>query len=142
MVGVLLALQFLSPNGGYNEIDTSKMSSYISNGDVKTVTFVDRDQTIQAELKDGKKVTASWVMGQQRDLVKAAQAGVKSGAIADYNVKVAKPSLLSSLLMTLLPFVIIVVIFLFLMNQVQGGGGRVMQFAKSKAKLITKDMPK
>ena len=37
---------------------------------------------------------------------------------------------------------IIIVLFLFLMNQVQGGGGRVMQFAKSKAKLITKDMPK
>ena len=34
-------------------------------------------------------------------------------------------------------------IFIFLMNQMQGGGGRgVMQFAKSKAKLITKDMPK
>ncbi len=33
-------------------------------------------------------------------------------------------------------------LFLFLMNQVQGGGGRVMQFAKSKAKLISKDMPK
>ena len=33
-------------------------------------------------------------------------------------------------------------LFLFLMNNVQGGGGRVMQFAKSKAKLITKDMPK
>ena len=38
---------------------------------------------------------------------------------------------------------LIVLFFLFLMNQVQGGGGRgVMQFAKSKAKLITKDMPK
>ena len=38
---------------------------------------------------------------------------------------------------------LIVLLFLFLMNQVQGGGGRgVMQFAKSKAKLITKDMPK
>ena len=33
-------------------------------------------------------------------------------------------------------------VFLFLMNKVQGGGGRVMQFAKSKAKLISKDMPK
>ena len=44
---------------------------------------------------------------------------------------------------TLLPFVLIVLLFLFLMNQVQGGGGRgVMQFAKSRAKLITKDMPK
>ena len=37
---------------------------------------------------------------------------------------------------------LIVLVFLFLMNQVQGGGGRVMQFAKSKAKLISKDMPK
>ena len=38
---------------------------------------------------------------------------------------------------------LIILLFLFLMNQVQGGGGRgVMQFAKSKAKLITKDMPK
>ena len=38
---------------------------------------------------------------------------------------------------------LIALIFLFLMNQIQGGGGRgVMQFAKSRAKLITKDMPK
>ena len=35
------------------------------------------------------------------------------------------------------------VLFLWLMNSMQGGGGRgVMQFAKSKAKLISKDMPK
>ena len=27
VVGVLLALQYLAPNGGYNEIDTSKMES-------------------------------------------------------------------------------------------------------------------
>ena len=33
-------------------------------------------------------------------------------------------------------------LFIFLMNQAQGGGRGVMQFAKSKAKLITKDMPK
>ena len=38
---------------------------------------------------------------------------------------------------------LIALIFLFLMNQIQGGGGRgVMQFAKSRAKLISKDMPK
>ena len=60
-----------------------------------------------------------------------------------YNVKISHPSLLGQIVTTLLPFVLIVLIFLFLMNQVQGGGGRgVMQFAKSRAKLITKDMPK
>ena len=61
VVGVLIALQYLAPNGGYDEIDTSKMSGYISDGTVKTVTFIDRDQTIQAELDNGDKVTSSWV---------------------------------------------------------------------------------
>ncbi len=142
VVGVLLALQFLGANGRYDEVDTSTMRNYISEGEVKTVTFVDRDQTIQADLDNGKKVTASWVLGQQRDLVRLANQGVKNGSIQDYNVKVAKPSFLGQLLITLLPILLIVVIFIFLMNQVQGGGGRVMQFAKSKAKLISKDMPK
>ena len=51
--------------------------------------------------------------------------------------------MLGTILATLLPFALIILLFLFLMNQVQGGGGRgVMQFAKSKAKLISKDMPK
>jgi cell division protease FtsH len=142
VVGVLIALQYLAPNGGYEEIDTSTMSTYITDGDVKTVTFVDRDQTIRAERDNGEKVTTSWVAGQQRDLVDAAQRGVRNKTIVDYNVEVAKPSLLGQILATFLPFVIIIVLFLFLMNQVQGGGGRVMQFAKSKAKLISKDMPK
>ena len=47
-----------------------------------------------------------------------------------------------SLLVTLLPIALIVVLFFFLMNQMQGGGSRVMSFGKSKAKLVTKDMPK
>ncbi|HYO40536.1 MAG TPA: ATP-dependent zinc metalloprotease FtsH [Nocardioidaceae bacterium] len=142
VVGVLLALQFLAPNGGYKEIETSTMSTHITEGEVKKLTFVDRDQVIQAELDNGDKVTASWVLGQQRGLVRAAQAGVQNESIEDYNVKVAKPSFLGNLLLTFLPIIFIVLIFLFLMNNMQGGGGRVMQFAKSKAKLISKDMPK
>ena len=142
VVGVLIALQFLAPNGGYEEIDTSTMSRYIDEGTVKTVTFIDRDQTIQAELHDGKKVTSSWVAGQQRDLIKSAEEGVQNGSIDDYKTKVAKPSLLGQILGAFLPILFIVVVFLFLMNQMQGGGGRVMQFGKSKAKLISKDMPK
>jgi len=142
VVGVLLALQFLAPNGAYEQVDTSTMAKDISNGTVKTVTFVDRDQTIRAELDNGKKITASWVMGQQRDLVASAEAGFKKGTIKDYDVTVAKPSIFWSIVGTLAPIFIIVVLFMFLLNQVQGGGGRVMQFGKSKAKLISKDMPK
>jgi cell division protease FtsH len=46
------------------------------------------------------------------------------------------------LLQTVLPVIVIVVLFLFFMNQMQGGGNRVMSFGKSRAKLLTKDQPK
>jgi cell division protease FtsH len=145
VVGVLIALQYLAPNGGYDEIDTSEMVGHLKDGSVESVLFVDGDQEIRATLDEGQeqdKVIASWVSGQQRDLVNLAQQGVNEGQIEEFNVEVPKPSLLGSILATLLPFALIILLFLFLMNQVQGGGGRVMQFAKSKAKLISKDMPK
>ncbi len=142
VVGVLIALQYLVPNAGYQEVKTSTMIGYIKKGEVKNITFIDGgDQQMRAELRDGKKVLATWVEGQQVGLVDEVQKQVDADKIDNFNVKNPKPSLLGTILTTLLPFVLIVLLFLFLMNQVQGGGGRVMQFAKSKAKLISKDMP-
>ncbi|MGN6251511.1 MAG: ATP-dependent zinc metalloprotease FtsH, partial [Marmoricola sp.] len=142
LIGVLLALQYLVPNGGYEQVTTATMVQHIDDGSVKDITFVDGDQEMRATLDDGKKEIATWVDGQQVGLVNRVQKAVDAGTIEKYDGKVSKPSLLSSIIGTLLPFVFIVLLFMFLMNQVQGGGGRVMQFAKSKAKLISKDMPK
>jgi len=47
-----------------------------------------------------------------------------------------------SLLTGLLPFVILIAFWIFLMNQVQGGGSKVMSFGKSRAKRMTPDSPK
>ena len=38
VVGVLLALQYLAPNGGYDEVTTSEMESYIAKGEVEFET--------------------------------------------------------------------------------------------------------
>ncbi len=43
---------------------------------------------------------------------------------------------------TIIPFVIIFILFFFLLNQAQGGGSRVMNFGKSKAKLYSEDKKK
>ena len=48
----------------------------------------------------------------------------------------------ASLLGTLIPMLIIVAIFLFIMQQGQGSGGKVMQFGKTRAKLHTDDRKK
>lgn len=42
----------------------------------------------------------------------------------------------------LIPFVIIFILFFFLLSQAQGGGSRVMNFGKSKAKLVSEDKKK
>jgi cell division protease FtsH len=47
-----------------------------------------------------------------------------------------------SILTSLLPFVLLFGFWIFLMNQVQGGGSKVMSFGKSRAKRMTPDSPK
>ncbi len=142
MVGVLVALQLLAPNGGYEEIDTSEMTQLIEDGKVSEVTFIDGDQEIRATLDGGRQVVTAWVDGQQESIIAATEKGVRSGDIERYDSENPQPGFLASILPTLLLFGFIILLFFFLMNSVQGGGGRIMQFAKSKAKLISKDMPK
>jgi cell division protease FtsH len=49
---------------------------------------------------------------------------------------------ITSLLISLLPFLLLIGFWIFLMNQVQGGGSKVMSFGKSRAKRMTPDSPK
>ncbi|CAM3722904.1 ATP-dependent zinc metalloprotease FtsH [Nocardioides zeicaulis] len=145
---VLLAIQFFAPNDGYDEVETSTLSQYIAQGEVKDIEFNGVDQEIRATLDagtrdGGDKVVTHYIDGEQQTILAAVQEQVDAGTIEKSNSTFPQPSFLGSLIATLLPFALIILLFIFLMNQAQGGGGRgVMQFAKSKAKLITKDMPK
>ncbi|NIK80101.1 cell division protease FtsH [Paenibacillus castaneae] len=51
------------------------------------------------------------------------------------NKEMDQPSIWLTFLTSIIPFIIIFVLFFFLMNQAQGGGGKVMNFGKSKARL-------
>jgi len=48
----------------------------------------------------------------------------------------------STFLISVIPFILILVLFFFLMNQAQGGGGKVMNFGKSRAKLYNEEKKK
>ncbi|MWA02148.1 ATP-dependent zinc metalloprotease FtsH [Actinomadura sp. LD22] len=145
LFGLLVALVMwgVNPGRSFEKTDTSKVVQEIAKSQVKSAKIVDKDQRIEVTLKNGKQQQASWVDGQglqlQNQLQKQADDGNLPGG---YNVDVPKQSFFLNLLFSLLPIVVIVLIFLFIMNQMQGGGSRVMNFGKSKAKLITKDTPK
>ena len=72
--------------------------------------------------------------------VLAAKAANRVTGPAD--AKVSSDSIWVSLLVNLLPIALLVLLLLFFMSQMQGGGSRVLNFGKSKAKMITKDTPK
>ena len=144
LFGLLVALVMWGVNPGqtYEKVDTSTVVSAIQNGQVKSAKIVDKDQLIQVTTQDGKHLQASWVGGQGIKLQEQLQGQIQAGKTQSYKVDVPKQSVLLSLMFSLLPMIIIILIFLFIMNQMQGGGSRVMNFGKSKAKLITKDTPK
>src|SRR4029079_11938420 len=140
-VGVLFVLQLLSSNSGYKNIDTSQMVGYINSGQVKSETFIEPDQELEVTLADSETVSSQVLIDQQYPLLQKLQKQEAKGQLT-YDVEVPTPSWLGALLSSVLPFLLIIVFFLILMNSVQGGGSKVMSFAKSKARLITKDTPK
>ena len=139
---VLIGSSFISGIGAPEQVDTSEAITEIQANNVDTATIIDRDQVLELTLKDGSKARSSYVDGQGVKLQELLQTKVDAGQLpGGYNIVVPTESLLVTLLVSLLPIALIVLLFFFLMSQMQGGGSKVMQFGKSKAKMITKDMP-
>ncbi|WP_330174369.1 ATP-dependent zinc metalloprotease FtsH [Streptomyces sp. NBC_01498] len=150
VLAVVVLMQVVGSSGGYKTVDTGEVVRAIDKNQVDQVKLTTGDeQIIKIDLKDGTKVQggdkvqASYIGSQGSRLAEKLQSKFESGDIKQgYTISPSKQSPFFSVLLSLIPFILIVVVFLFLMNQMQGGGSRVMQFGKSKAKLITKDTPK
>jgi cell division protease FtsH len=145
LLAMLTISQIASSSGGYKKVDTATAVQAIRDGRVESAVIVDRDQRLELVLKPGQqiagsdKVRASYVADQQLRILDALE---ENRPPKLYNVEVPTQNWLVSLLVSLLPILLFVLLFLLFMNQMQGGGARVMNFGKSKAKLISKDTPK
>ncbi|GGS85615.1 ATP-dependent zinc metalloprotease FtsH [Streptomyces cinerochromogenes] len=150
VLAVVVLMQVVGSSGGYKTVDTGQVVAAINDNKVESAKLTTGDeQSIKVTLKDGykvegsSKIQASYIGDQGVQLAGTLQTKYQEKQITDgYTVSPSKQNPFVGVLLSLLPFVLIVVVFLFLMNQMQGGGSRVMNFGKSKAKLITKDTPK
>ncbi|MER7752726.1 ATP-dependent zinc metalloprotease FtsH [Kitasatospora sp. NPDC097643] len=161
VLAVIVLMQVVSDSNGYKTVDTGQVVAAIDAKQVKSAQITTGDSnTIKIQLKDGatlsnagtgktpsgSKFQASYIGDQGVAIADKLQAQIndndQSTLSEGYTISPEKQSTFVSLLLSMLPIVIIVLVFLFLMNQMQGGGSRVMQFGKSKAKLLTKDTPK
>ena len=149
VLAVLIIGSMLGSNG-YKKVDTALALQAIQTNQVQQAKLVGGND-LQLELtlkpdvkiKDSNKIRAPYIEGAGPSLMNTLAEKSADGSIPDkFTVENRSQSFLVGLLLTLLPFVLIVVFLLFLMNQMQGGGSRVMNFGRSKAKLVSKDTPK
>ena len=145
----LTVLMFsMNGDGGFARIDTSAATKLITEGKVESARFssenvldltLKQGQTYSADgVRDATKVRTEFIEARAEGLVALVDKNLPNA----YNDTIEHPSLLGSLLISLLPLILLVGLFWFMMSQMQGGGSRVMQFGKSKAKLASKDTPK
>ena len=111
---------------------------------IEKVTFVPTKQEIDATLNSGKVVVHYASTEDEHAFQQALQKAISSGVAPNlqYDSKGVGSSPWWSILTGLLPFVLLFGFWIFLMNQVQGGGSKVMSFGKSRAKRMTPDAPK
>ncbi len=113
-----------------------------SKNQVKTVTLDTKDNSVEVVLPDDKKYEVGFPDAYGDVLVNQLRASADAGNIQSFDVKPARSNVILSLLTYVLPFLIFIGFWIFLMNQVQGGGSKVMSFGKSRAKRMSVDSPK
>ena len=125
----------------FTKVDTQVGLELIETGKAKSVKIFDGDQRVdvvlsQADAEYGEQIQFFYVIGRETAVAEA----VAKAPISDsWTDEVVRTPWYLALLGSLIPFVIIFALFWFLMGSMGGGGRGVMNFGKSRAKMVTKE---
>jgi cell division protease FtsH len=136
---VYLASQTLIPHGkSAAKLTYSDFRAAIPAGKVDSAEFNPSKRQISGKLTDGKKYSVHYPADQS---VPGIETALDSNHV-EYDSKGTGNWSWIGFFTSLLPFVLLFAFWIFLMNQVQGGGSKVMSFGKSRAKRMAPDSPK
>ncbi|KZB83339.1 ATP-dependent zinc metalloprotease FtsH [Amycolatopsis regifaucium] len=135
---------------GYTQVPISVANQQITANNVKEASQEDKEQ--QVKLLLNKKIE---VDGQQVDQIIAQYPANVAGTVygqliglkngdnpVKFTTKVTQQNVLTQILIFAIPLALVLGLLMWMMNNAQGGGNRVLNFGKSKAKQLNKDMPK
>ncbi len=144
LIGLLMFAGFLliSNLGAPKQVTTQQGLELLDGDTVTKVVTTDGDQRVDMvlskEFEGAKAVQFYYVEARADEVVQAIDAAdPKDG----FNDTVPRPTWFDGFLSLLLPLVLLGLLFWWLLSSMQGGGSKVMQFGKSKAKLVSKETP-
>ncbi|MEV6607290.1 ATP-dependent zinc metalloprotease FtsH [Kutzneria sp. NPDC051319] len=145
-VAVWLAFQLLGDDTrGYTTVQTSDAISQVQKGNVKTAQLDDKEQRLRLDLNtpfNGHTQIIAFVPANGSEDAVFRMLQDPANKVASYDVKVTTENAFTSMLLILVPIGLLLLVLMWMMNNVQGGGNRVLNFGKSRAKQLSKDMPK
>ena len=122
------------------ELTLNEFTSQLESGNIEDdLVLRDRSNELAGTIDDGGE-PYEFIVRYPAEYSPEMTAQLQESGVS-FTVDAENPSLFQWFLTTILPYVLIFGIFIFIIMQMQGGGNRVMQFGKSKAKLVTKDTP-
>jgi cell division protease FtsH len=143
---VLLALLAVVVVGGLArsgdktvKLRLDQFEKQVAAGEVRTATIADRDGTVSGELANGDKYKVNYVRDDSEKLGEILRTAEHP---PQFKVDHQKDPVWWAILQTFLPVILLIGAFVFVMNSMQGGGSRVMQFGKVKAKQVSKEQTK
>jgi cell division protease FtsH len=139
IVLAILATKLIGGGSSGPHYTFGNLLQQLDNKQVAKLTLNQKSNSAEVTLANGQKYTVGYTNGYSQTLINEAKTDVPAAGL---NVDTNSSSIWLSLLTYLLPVVILIVFWLFLMNQVQGGGSKVMSFGKSRAKRMSVDSPK
>jgi cell division protease FtsH len=137
VVLAFFAQKLISPSEQQKDTSYSQFITQVENDKVKKATLNTKNNRIDVEQRNGDKYETAYPDNTEQNLVNQLQA-----ADVDVDVKAKSGSGWLTALTYILPFVIFLLFWLFIINQMQGGGSKVMSFGKSRAKRMSVDSPK
>src|SRR5213082_2426464 len=139
VVLAFLAVKLVNPGNSDHRPHSYQtlVSKELPSGEVKSVVFKNKGKALEVKYKNKESSEFGYIDQAAPELIRE----LRTAGVA-YNVESEKSSAILSLLTYIIPFVLFFGFWIFLMNQVQGGGSKVMSFGKSRAKRLSADSPK
>ena len=138
---VVIGISLLTASG-FRPVSTQQGLELLKDNQARSVTIIDGEQRVDMELRSsfdglGTQVQFYYVAPRGEEII----AAVSNSDVVEFTDEVPQTNWFVSLLGLIVPFVIIGLIFWFLLSSLQGGGSRIMQFGKSRARLVSKETP-
>jgi cell division protease FtsH len=145
LIVVILAFfaqQLISSPNKKKDPGFGTFTQQLNSGAIKTVEMRNRSNELAVTLKDKSQYEIGFASAYGDELTKQLLAAEETHKIQRFDIKGTRTNGWISALTYVLPFVLFIGFWIFLMNQMQGGGSKVMSFGKSRAKRMSVDSPK